>query len=133
MSLEKRAQLLHAIAQNPCGVREIIQKLRWQPSFVISLLKKMNAEKLVEAEYTHTNKRGRPKKTVACTALGLEFLEDYKRLKMKPIRSKKEDLERATKDALYAKRLVAAGHSPFRLFMELNTFVHNIKISSEAS
>lgn len=125
--------MLYAITQDPCGVREIIQKLRWQPSFVISLLKKMNMEKLVEAEYTHTNKRGRPKKNLICTPLGLEFLEDYKRLKMKPIRARKEDLEHATKDALYAKRLVANGHSPFRLFMELNTFVHNIKISSEAS
>ena len=133
MSLEKRAKLLDAIMQDPSGVREIIQKLRWQPSSVISLLKKVNAEKLVEVEYMHTNKRGRPKKNVKCTPLGLEFLEDYRRLKMKPIRARKEDLERATKDALYAKRLVAVGHSPFRLFMELNTYVHNIKIASEAS
>jgi DNA-binding PadR family transcriptional regulator len=133
MSLERRAQLLHTIAQNPCGVREIIQRLHWQPSSVISLLKRMDAEKLIETEHTHTNKRGRPKKNVTCTALGLEFLADYRRLKMKPIRARKEDLEHATKDALYTKRLVAAGHSPFRLFMELNTIVHNIKISSEAS
>ena len=133
MSLDQRAQMLEAVVSDPCGVREIIQKLRWKPSRVISLLEVMKEERLVELQCARTSKRGRPKKNIICTSLGFEFLETYRRLKMKPLRSRKEDLEHAVKDALYAERLVANGHSPFKLFMELNTIVHNIKVSSEAS
>ena len=131
MSLDQRAQMLEAVVSDPCGVREVIQKLRWKPSRVISLLEMMKEERLIELQCVCVRKRGRPKKNITCTSLGFEFLETYRRLKMKPLRARKEDLEHAVKDALYTERLVANGHSPFKLFMELNTIAHNIKISSE--
>ena len=131
MSLDQRAQVLEA-ASIPCGVREVIQKLRWKNSRVISLLETMEDERLIEFQQIMHSRRGRPKKNVIRTPLGLEFLETYRRLKMKPLRARKADLEHAVKDALYTERLVANGHSPFKLFMELNTIAHNIKISSEA-
>ena len=93
----------------------------------------MKDEGLIELQCAHTRKRGRPKKNITCAALGLEFLETYRKLKTKPLRARKEDLEHAVKDSLYTERLAANGHSPFKLFMELNTIVHNIKISSETS
>jgi len=133
MSLDQRAQILEAVVSDPCGVREVIQKIRWKPSRVISSLEMMKDEGLIELQFARTRKRGRPKKSITCTSLGLEFLETYRRLKTKPLRSRKEDLEHAVKDALYTERLVANGHSPFKLFMELNTIAHNIKISSETS
>lgn len=132
MSLEQRAQILNTVISAACGVREVIQKLRWRSSHVISLLEKMKDERLIELQCARTHQRGRPKKNITCTSLGFAFLETYKRLKMKPLRARKEDLEHAVKDALYTERLVANGHSPFKLFMELNTFAHNIKVSSEA-
>lgn len=124
--------MLDAVISGPCGVREVIQKLRWQPSLVISLLEMMKEERLIELECARMRKRGRPKKNIICTSLGFEFLETYRRLKMKPLRARKQDLEHAAKDALYTERLVANGHSPFKLFMELNMLAHNIKVSSEA-
>jgi hypothetical protein len=132
MSLDQRAQVLETVVSDPCGVREVIQKLRWKPSRVISLLEMMKEERLIKLQCVRTRKRGRPKKNMTHTSLGSEFLETYRRLKMKPLRSRKEDLEHAVKDALYVKRLVAHGHSPFKLFMELNTIANNIKVSSEA-
>jgi len=92
----------------------------------------MKDERLIQLQRSHTQKRGRPKKNIACTPLGLAFLETHKKLQIKPLRARKEDLEHAVKDALYAERLAANGHSPFRLFMELNTIAHNIKVASEA-
>jgi len=133
MSLVRKAQMLDAVMSGPYGVREAIQKLRWRPSLVISLLKMMKEEGLIKLECAHTQKRGRPKNIIVITSLGFEFLETYRRLKMKPLRARKQDLEHAVKDALYTERLVAYGHSSFKLFIELNTFAHNIKISSEAS
>jgi hypothetical protein len=66
-----------------------------------------------------------------CTPLGFEFLSAYSKLKMMPLKARREDLARAAKDVAYANRLVARGHSPFKIFMELNTIARNIKISSE--
>lgn len=132
MSLDQRAQILNTIKSAPYGIREVIQKLKWRSSHTISLLEKMKDERLIEFQSTRKNKRGRPKKNITCTHLGLAFLETYKKLQTKPLRARKEDLEHSVKDALYTDRLVANGHSPFKLFLELNTIAHNIKISSQA-
>jgi len=98
----------------------------------VSLSKKMNAERLIEFQAVRHAARGRPKKGIICTALGLDFLETYKKLDMKRLRARKADLERAAKDASYTQRLVENGHSPFELFMELNSIVRNIRNSSQA-
>jgi DNA-binding PadR family transcriptional regulator len=132
MSLEQKAQTLEASASVPCGVRDIVQKLRCKTSSVVSLLKEMEQERLIELRRGIHIKRGRPKKIITCTALGFEFLEGYRKIRTKPLRARGEDLERAVKDALYAERLVAKGHEAFRLFMELNAIAGNIKVSSEA-
>jgi len=133
MSLEQKAQILEAATSLPCGIRDLALTLKWKTSTVISLSKKMNDERLIEFQAVKHAKRGRPKKTMVCTPLGLDFLETYKRLRMKPLRARKQDLEHAVKDALYTQRLVNRGHSPFKLFMELNTIVYNIKKSSETN
>ena len=131
MSSDQRAQILEAAASSPLGVRDLTRTLKWKTSNVVSLLRKMSEEQLIEFKQAAYSKRGRPKKTVTCTALGYEFLETYRKLRIKPLRARKEDLNHAAEDAAYAGRLVASGHSPFRIFMELNTIAHNIKVSSE--
>ena len=136
MSMDRRAQMLQAVLPAERGIREVTDELRWTPSRIISLLRKMKDEGLiteVQNNNVRSSKRGRPKKIMVCTPLGLEFLESYRKLKVKPLRSRKEDFEHAVKDALYTERLVADGHSPFKLFMEVNIIARNIKISSEAS
>jgi hypothetical protein len=55
------------------------------------------------------------------------------KLKMKQLRARREDLKHAVRDALYTERLITDGHLSFELFMELNSIVRNIKVSSEAS
>ena len=133
MSLDQRAQILEVAVSTACGVRDLVQTLEWKTSKVVSLLREMDKEKLIDLQQVTCSRRGRPKKNVICTPLGFEFLETYRKLKMKPLRARKEDLEHAIRDASYASRLVANGHSPFQIFMELNTIAHNIKISSETS
>jgi DNA-binding PadR family transcriptional regulator len=133
MSLDQRAQILTAITSTTYGVRDLVRSLKWKTSNIVSLLKKMNEEQLIALQQVTRSKRGRPKKNIMCTPLGSEFLATYKKLKMTPLRARKEDLERAAKDAAYTSRLVAKGHSPFQIFMELNTIASNIKVSSETS
>jgi predicted ArsR family transcriptional regulator len=133
MSLDEKARILETVSSSSCGVRDVIKKLACRASRVISLLKEMEQEQLIEFQNATQSKRGRPRKNVVCTDLGFEFLEAHRRLRMKTVRVRKEDLDRAVKDALYVQRLVANGHSPFKLFMELNDIACNIKISSETS
>jgi DNA-binding MarR family transcriptional regulator len=133
MSLDQRARILTAITSNTYGVRDLAQTLKWKTSNVVSLLKKMNEEQLITLQQVAHSKRGRPKKSITCTPLGFEFLATYEKLKMTPLRARKEDLERAVKDAAYANKLVANGHSPFQIFMELNMIARNIAVSSETS
>ena len=59
-------------------------------------------------------------------------IKEIRKPKMK-LQARKEDFERAVKHALYTQRLVDHGHSPFKLFMELNTIALNIKKSSETA
>jgi DNA-binding MarR family transcriptional regulator len=133
MSLDQRAQILTATTSATYGVRDLAQKLKWKTSNVVSLLKKMNQEQLVELQQAPHSKRGRPKKRVVCTPLGFEFLSKYNKLKMTPLKARKEDLAHAAKDAAYASRLVNNGHFPFQIFMELNMIARNITVSSETS
>jgi DNA-binding PadR family transcriptional regulator len=131
MSLEQRAKILEITAVSPCGVREIVHLLKLKTSNVISLLRKMGEEQLIDIQLANGPKKGRPKKCITSTSLGQEFLDAYKKLNLKPLRARKQDLNHAAKDALYASRLVEGGHSPFQIFMELNIIASNIKNSSE--
>lgn len=133
IDVDCRAQLLDAAASTQSGVRDLVRMLDWRASRVVALLKTMRQERLIDFHSVVLGRRGRPKKIVFATALGLEFLQVYESLKLKPLRAREEDLARAVKDAYYTQRLVEYGHSPFRLFMELNIVVNNIEISSKAS
>jgi DNA-binding MarR family transcriptional regulator len=132
LELDERAQVLELVASVVCGVRDVICRLRWKASRVVYLLAQMEDEGLVELRSVPVG-RGRPKKTVVPTGLGVEFLEAYRHLEVKPLRSRRADLERAERDALYVERLVAAGHSVFGLFMELNEIVRSISESGKVS
>ena len=131
MSLEQRAKILEITTSKTCGVRDLIHLLKMKTSNITSLLKKMEEEQLISTQFAKKNKKGRPKKRVIPTSLGHEFLETYKKLNLNIIKSRKTDLDHAAKDAKYAERLVENGHSPFQIFLELNTIASNIKNSSE--
>ena len=133
MFLDQKAQVLEAAANAECGVRDIAQRLTCKTSRVITLLKEMEEERLIETRPASRSRRGRPKKVIVHTPLGLELLEAYRKAAMKPLRARKADLERAVNDAAYAERLAVRGLSPFNLFVELNAIARNIEESSKAS
>jgi predicted transcriptional regulator len=126
MSLEQRAKILQAVTSRPCGVRDIVKSLKLKSSNVISLLRLMEEEKLIEVQFAKSPKKGRPKKCITASSLGNDFLDSYRKLNLKRITARKTDLDHAVKDARYASRL-AENHSTFQLFMELNTIASNIK------
>lgn len=132
MSLEQKAEILQVAASGACGIRDLVRRLRWRTLTIVALAKIMSEEKLIEFKAVPHAGRGRPKKGIVSTALGLDFLETYRKLDLKRLRARKADLERAVKDAMYTKRMVENGHAPFELLMELNAIVRSIRDSSEA-
>jgi DNA-binding PadR family transcriptional regulator len=131
MSLEQKSQILQVAVSGTCGIRDLAHKLRWKTSTIVSLTKRMNEERLIVFRTVKHPSRGRPKKAIECTPLGNQFIKNYRKLAMTPLKATKADFEHATRDAVYTQRLVENGHSPFELFMELNSIVRNIRNSSE--
>lgn len=123
MSIEIRAQLLDTIRKERLGIREIAKRFRKRPQAIISLIKEMENEGLLETYSDETRSRGRPKKMLKQTALGEDYLETFRRLKLKTLRANRNDLLKAKKDAEYVNRLIVRGKNPYQAFTELNDLV----------
>ena len=123
MSLEVEVQVLSIVKKYPVGVRELSKIMRRRTQTVVSTIKMMNAAGLVDVRPEETRRRGRPRQIVKATMLGDDYLEAYNRLRIKPLRSNRNDLEKAKRDAEYVNRLVARGKVPYDAFLELNNLV----------
>jgi DNA-binding PadR family transcriptional regulator len=123
MSLEVEAQVLSIVKKYPVGVRELSKIMRRRTQTVVSTIKMMNAAGLVDVRPEETRRRGRPRQIVKATMLGDDYLEAYNRLRIMPLRSNRNDLEKAKRDAEYVNRLVARGKVPYDAFLELNRLV----------
>lgn len=62
MSLERRARILEVASSANYGVRDLTRMLKWKTAKLISLLRKMNEEKLIDLREGAHLRRGRPKK-----------------------------------------------------------------------
>lgn len=122
MSLSK-VEVLKAAKTQPIGIRALAKELRRRPETVISLVKEMEEQGLLEREMEKRGIRGKPRHLIKSTVLGEDYLASYEALELKPLRSRRADLVRAIRDAEYAERLVARGLSPFHLLLELNSLV----------
>lgn len=120
MNHDIRISLLKAMNPHPLGVRELAKKIHIRPKKVISMVKEMEEHGLLEKNVEKRTKKGRPRYMIKPTILGEDYLKTYNELELKPLRSRKNDLIRASRDAEYVKRLVVRGLSPFQLFLELN-------------
>lgn len=125
MSVEIEAQALSIVKKQPVGVRELSRLMRRRTQAVVKLVDDMSAAGLLDVKPEKTDARGRPRLLVRSTILGDDFLEAYIRLTGKPLRSSRNDLLRAKRDAEYVNRLVARGVDPLQAFMELNQLVRD--------
>ena len=127
MSLELRAALLKAAKRSPAGVGELARRLHRRTEVVVSLIREMAEDGLLERRAERRGGRGRPRTLVTPTPLGEDYLDAYRALELKPLRSRRAGLVRAAGDGEYAARLEARGLSPFDLFMELNSLVGRVE------
>lgn len=125
MTLEAEFQALDIIKRRVLGVRELAERMQMRTQTVVSMVGRMTSMGLVEVRAERTDRRGRPRKRVSITILGMDYLNTFNELKLKPLRSSRNDLMRARKDAEYVNRLVARGRDPYQAFLELNSLVRN--------
>jgi len=126
LSVEAKAQTLAAVKQNPVGVRNLSRIMKIRTQTIVSLIKEMNAEGLVDLKPEKTHSKGRPRLIISATALGDDYLDTYHRLLSKPLRSSRNDLLKANRDAEYVDRLISRGKNPYTAFTELNNVVRDI-------
>jgi len=126
MSLEVETQILSIVKKHPAGVRELSRIMRKRTQTVVSTIKRMNAAGLVELKPEKTHSKGRPRLIISATALGDDYLDTYHRLLSKPLRSSRNDLLKANRDAEYVDRLISRGKDPYEAFLELNVVVRDI-------
>ena len=125
MSIEVEAQVLFIVKKDPVGVRELSKIMRRRTQAVVSTIRRMSAAGLVDVRPEETRRRGRPRQVISATMLGDDYLEAFKRLRIKPLRSNRNDLAKAKRDAEYVNRLVARGKEPYDAFLELNSLVRD--------
>jgi len=125
MSVEVEAQILSIVKKHPAGVRELSKIMRRRTQTVVSTIKRMNAAGLVDLKPEKTHSKGRPRLIISATALGDDYLDTYRRLLGKPLRSSRNDLLKANRDAEYVDRLISRGKDPYEAFLELNVVVRD--------
>lgn len=125
MSVERRVEILRILRGGPMGIREIIGALSRRAGDVIHLIQEMERQGLVKAESSPKG-RGRPKRLMEASELGLDYVAAYERLELRPLRGRREDLVRGAEEGLHARRLSSRGLSPFGLMLELNDLVRDI-------
>jgi len=127
--IDEKAAILMTINPGPCGVRELVEKLSWKTSRVVSLLKAMENEGLVDFREGSALNRGRPKKLVVPTTLGHEFLESFKECQRRAIQINQNDIKSAVHQAHLARKLEEYGVSPYQRFIELMNVAFKVRDS----
>ena len=127
--LDESATILKTINQNPCGVRELVGKLHWKTQRVVSLLKTMRDKGFIEFHENATPTRGRPKKIVVASTLGIELLETFEKCQRKAIQINHNDIRSAVYQANLAKKLEGYHVSSFQRFWELTSIALKVRNS----
>lgn len=129
--LDERATILQTISDQAYGVSDLIKKLRFRSEKIVSLLKAMKREGLIDfsAHSNNSTLKGRPKKIPIVTALGKEMLKDYVKCKRNIIQINDNDIKSSIHQISLRKTLEEKNVSLYRRFFELNDIAFRIKNS----
>lgn len=133
--LDKRVAILRTISNKTCCVCDLIKELRVRSEKIVSLLRAMENEGLVDFpknnNYARNNSalKGRPKKIAVMTPLGQKFLEDYVKCERNIIQIYATDIQSSIHQVSLRKSLEERNISIYERFLELNEVVHSIKNS----
>lgn len=128
--LDERATILQTIGDQAYGVSDLIKKLRFRNEKIVSLLRAMEREGLVDfSRSNNSTVRGRPKKIPIVTALGKQMLKDYLKCKRNIIQINDNDIKSCIHQISLRRTLKKNKVSLYRRFLELNEIAFRIKNS----
>jgi DNA-binding MarR family transcriptional regulator len=133
--LGERVAILRIISNKTCCVSDLIRELRVRNEKVVSLLRTMEKEGLVDFpknnNYARNNLtlKGRPKKIAVITPLGQKLLEDYVKCERNTIQINANDIQSSIHQVSLRKSLEERNIPLYERFLELNEIVHSIKNS----
>jgi DNA-binding MarR family transcriptional regulator len=133
--LDERVAILQTINDKTCCVSDLIRELRVRSEKIVSLLRAMEKEGLVDFPKNNNCARnnltlkGRPKKIAVMTPLGQKLLEEYVKCERNIIQINDNDIQSSIHQVALRKSLEERNISIYERFLELNEVVYSIKNS----
>lgn len=128
--LDEKVAILRTLDGQPYCVSDLIQKLTLRSAKIVSLLRVMKKEGLIDfLETGNQQSRGRPKKISVVTTLGEKLLKDYKRCQRNVIQINENDIRSDIRQVRSKRLLEEKDISPYQRFFELSEIAFQIQNS----
>jgi DNA-binding MarR family transcriptional regulator len=125
-------QLLELCSKKQLGIREILSILGGSRTSKLRLIKEL--ERSGSLELTQCpNGRGRPKKIVTLSPLGIMMLENLKSINDMMIKMNENDMLTVLEQLRLRNKIIDSGIDPYERFIEMNEIALNIRNSAESS
>jgi DNA-binding PadR family transcriptional regulator len=128
--LDSEMRLLELCSRRQLGVREILTNLGGSHTGNMHLIKELERSGSLELIRSQ-NGRGRPKRIVTLSPLGIAMLDKLRSINEMMIKMNSNDMHTAVEQLRLRNRIVDSGLDPYERFMEMNEIVLNIRNSAE--
>ncbi len=127
--LEPELRLLELCHNNHRGIRETLSALGGCHTSSMELVKELERSGVLEFKYCR-NGRGRPKKIVMLSQLGILILEKLRSADQLMIKVNSNDIRSSAAQIRLRNRIVDSGIDPYDKFIEMNELAVSIRDSA---
>jgi DNA-binding PadR family transcriptional regulator len=125
-------QLLELCSRRQLGVREILRVLGGSHTGNMRLIQELHRSGSLELVRSPKG-RGRPKKIVTLSPLGVAILDKLRSIHKMMIKMNSNDIHTAVEQLRLRNRIIDSGVDPYERFIEMNEIALNIRHSAESS
>jgi DNA-binding PadR family transcriptional regulator len=125
-------RLLELCSKRQLGIREVLSILGGSHTGKMRLIKELERYGVLELNQSPSG-RGRPKKLVTVSPLGVMLLENLRAINGLMIKMNDNDIRSALEQSRLRNRIVDSGIDPYERFIELNEIALNIRDSAKSS
>ena len=123
--------LLGICSERQLGMREMLRTLGGSHTSNMERIRELETAGALEFAYT-LNGRGRPKKIVTISPLGVTILDKLRSVNVMMIKMNKNDVRSVKEQLRLRKKIVESGIDPYEKFLEMNEVAINIRDSAQA-
>ena len=123
--------LLEICSERQFGMREMLRTLGGSHTTNMQRIRELETAGVLEFIYA-MNGRGRPKKIVTISPLGLAMLDKLRSVNAMMIKINKNDVRNVKEQLRLRKKIIESGIDPYEKFLEMNDVAINIRDSAQA-